>query len=276
MKGRVLVIAGSDSGGGAGIQADIKSVMAMGGYAATAITALTAQNTLGVHGVHPVPVEFLRQQIAVVLEDIGADAIKTGMLGDAAIIEAVADELIRRAPGVPLVVDPVMVAKGGAPLLAETAVAALRDRLLPLASLITPNLPEAEALLGRPVTDVAEGAAALLQTGAHSVLLKGGHAEGPTCMDALATEDGIEYLEMPRILTRHTHGTGCTLASAIAAGLAQGLPLSAAVRRARAYVQEAIRTAPGFGRGHGPLNHLAAIPAGSPPPVSTPPSRDAP
>jgi hydroxymethylpyrimidine/phosphomethylpyrimidine kinase len=274
--GRVLVIAGSDSGGGAGIQADIKAVMAMGGYAATAITALTAQNTLGVHGVHRVPVPFLRQQIAVVLEDIGADAIKTGMLGDAAVVAAVAAEIELRAAGVPLVVDPVMVAKGGAPLLAEAAVASLRQRLLPLATLITPNIPEAEVLLGQKLRDMREAAVALLETGARSVLLKGGHAEGARVMDVLASADGVELFETERIDTRHTHGTGCTLASAIAAGLAQGMELVSAVRRARIYVQEAIRTAPGIGRGHGPLNHAAAIPAGSPLPASIPPSRGAP
>ncbi len=257
MRGRVLVIAGSDSGGGAGIQADIKAIMAAGGYAATAITALTAQNTLGVHATLPVPAEFVRRQIEAVFDDIGADAVKTGMLGDAEMVTAVADELARRAATIPIVVDPVMVAKGGAPLLAQAALSNLRDRLLPLASLLTPNLPEAEALLGRPVDDPAEAAAALCRLGPKAVLLKGGHAEGATALDVLAHAGGIERFEMPRIQTRHTHGTGCTLASAIAAGLAQGMGLVDAVRRARRYVQEAIRTAPGFGAGHGPLNHNA-------------------
>ncbi len=263
MNGRVLVVAGSDSGGGAGIQADIKAIMAMGGYAMTAVTALTAQNTLGVHGVLPVPVAFLRQQIAVVLDDIGADAIKTGMLGDADAVRAVADEIARRAPAVPLVVDPVMVAKGGAALLAEDALAALRDQLMPLAALITPNLPEAEALLGRRVADPKDAALALRRAaGVPAVLVKGGHAESAMVTDALAYDGGLELFEMDRIQTRHTHGTGCTLASAIAAGLAQGMGLVPAIRRARAYVQEAIRTAPGLGAGHGPLNHLA-IPGSS-------------
>ncbi len=259
MNGRVLVIAGSDSGGGAGIQADIKAVMAMGGYAATAITALTAQNTHGVHGVHMVPAGFLRQQIACVLDDIGADAIKTGMLGGASAICVVAEELQRRATGIPLVVDPVMVAKGGAKLLDDSALNALRERLLPLAALITPNLPEAEALLGRPVADSREAARALHALGTRAVLVKGGHQEGPVVTDALAHTGKVELFEMPRIETRHTHGTGCTLASAIAAGLAQGMELVAAIRRARAYVQEAIRTAPGLGSGHGPLNHAASL-----------------
>ena len=255
MTGRVLVVAGSDSGGGAGIQADIKAVMAMGGYATTAVTALTAQNTLGVHAVHPVPADFVRRQIVAVLDDIGADAVKTGMLGEADVVEAVAGTLAQC--GLPIVVDPVMVAKGGAPLLSANAVAALRARLLPIATLLTPNLPEAEALLGRPIPDPAEAARALRESGAKAVLLKGGHADGPVVTDVLAHAGGVDYFEMPRLATRHTHGTGCTLASAIAAGLAQGLDLIEAITRARAYVQEAIRTAPGYGAGHGPLNHRA-------------------
>ncbi len=265
MQGRVLVIAGSDSGGGAGIQADIKAVMAMGGYAATAITALTAQNTTGVHGVMAVPTAFIRQQIQVVLADLGADAIKTGMLGDAATVAAVADELARLVPGVPFVLDPVMVAKGGAALLTRDAIEAMRDRLLPMAALITPNIPEAEALLGHAIPDHAAalaGAEALLQTGAQAVLLKGGHGGGAVVQDVLAHAGGLLVLEMERLNTRHTHGTGCTLASAIAAGLAQGMALVPAVRRARAYVQEAIRQAPGFGSGHGPLGHGVSVDTG--------------
>ena len=257
MNGRVLVVAGSDSGGGAGIQADIKAVMAMGGYAATAITALTAQNTLGVHAVLAVPAEFVRAQMAAVLDDIGADAVKTGMLGSAEIVEAVADALTRRAPAVPLVLDPVMLAKGGAPLLAGPALQVLRTRLLPLAALLTPNLPEAEELLGHPIHDPAQAAQALRAIGPQAVLLKGGHAEGPTVVDVLADASGTARFERPRIATRHTHGTGCTLASAIAALLARGMKLRDAVRGARDYVQEAIRTAPGLGAGHGPLNHAA-------------------
>lgn len=256
MRGRVFVIAGSDSGGGAGIQADIKAVMAMGGYAATAVTAITAQNTLGVHEVAPVPVEMVRRQIAAVLDDIGADALKTGMLGSAETVAAVADEIGRRAPGVPLVVDPVMLAKAGAALLAGDAVETLRARLLPLATVITPNLPEAAALLGHPIADPVAAAEALLAL-APAVLLKGGHGEGGLMVDVLAEADGVQTIALPRIATRHTHGTGCTLASAIAAGLAQGMTLADAVLRARRYVQEAIRTSPGYGAGHGPLNHGA-------------------
>lgn len=258
MKGRVLIVAGSDSGGGAGIQADLKAVTALGGYAATAITALTAQNTLGVHGVMPVPTEFIRQQIRVVLQDIGADAIKTGMLHDSPTIEAVCDEIAAQAPGVRLVADPVMVAKGGHALLRPDAVETLKRRLLPLAALITPNLPEAEVLSGTKIRDLAamrRAAEMLLTLGVPAVLLKGGHLPGERVVDLLATEAGVEAFESPRIETRHTHGTGCTLASAIAAGLAQGLRLRDAVLRARAYVQAAIEAAPGIGQGHGPLDH---------------------
>jgi len=258
--GRVLAIAGSDSGGGAGIQADIKTVTALGGYAATAITALTAQNTLGVQGIRIVPPEFISQQIEVVLSDIGADAVKTGMLGDVATIETVADALARHATGLPLVLDPVMVAKGGARLLEPGAVHALIRHLLPKARVITPNLPEAEVLLGRPIPDVAamrQAAPALLALGVPAVLLKGGHLPGTELVDLLATAAGIEEFVDRRIDTRHTHGTGCTLASAVATGLAQAMTLREAVVRARAYVRAAIAAAPGFGTGHGPLNHVA-------------------
>jgi hydroxymethylpyrimidine/phosphomethylpyrimidine kinase len=255
--GRVLVCAGSDSGGGAGIQADIKTVTALGGYAATAITALTAQNTRGVQGVLGVPAAFIRLQIAAVLEDIGADAIKTGMLADSETIEAVCDALAAY-PHIPLVADPVMVAKGGHPLLAPEAVATLRARLLPIAAIITPNIPEAEALTGLAITgldDMKRAAEALLRAGVRAVLLKGGHGTGEVLTDLLATPEGIEAFESPRIATRHTHGTGCTLASAIACGLAQGLALRHAVARGRAYVRAAMLAAPGLGQGHGPLGH---------------------
>jgi hydroxymethylpyrimidine/phosphomethylpyrimidine kinase len=255
--GRVLICAGSDSGGGAGIQADVKTVTALGGYAATAITALTAQNTLGVQGVVGVAGDFIRLQITAVLGDIGADAIKTGMLADSATIEAVCGALAAW-PGIPLVADPVMVAKGGHPLLAPEAVATLRALLLPMAAIITPNIPEAEALTGlriQGVADMQRAADHLLRAGVAAVLLKGGHGEGPVLTDLLATQAGTETFESSRIATRHTHGTGCTLASAIAAGIAQSLSLRAAVLRARAYVRAAMLAAPGFGQGHGPLGH---------------------
>jgi hydroxymethylpyrimidine/phosphomethylpyrimidine kinase len=256
MRGRVLIVAGSDSGGGAGIQADLKTVLALGAHGMTAVTALTAQDTLGVHGVHAVPAAFVRQQMEVVLADLGADVVKTGMLGSAEVIETVAGVMRARGGGrgLPLVLDPVMVAKGGARLLDPAALEALRA-LIPLATLLTPNIPEAEALLGQEVYDAEMAAVALLRLGATAVLLKGGHAEGAVVRDVLATAAGLVVLEMPRIDTRHTHGTGCTLASAVAAGLSQGMALEAAVRQARDYVQAAIAAAPGFGAGHGPLDH---------------------
>lgn len=258
-RGRVLIIAGSDSGGGAGIQADIKTVTALGGYAATAITALTAQDTVTVHAIHDVPADFVAQQIKVVLQDIGADAIKTGMLHRADIIAVVADALEEFAPGVPLVVDPVMVAKGGARLLRADAEAALREKLIPRAAVITPNLPEAEALADVKIADATAmpaAAQALLGLGPQAVLLKGGHLEGDDLVDLLVQRDGSSYrFEGTRLHSHATHGTGCTLASGIATGLALGQPLNYAVEEARRYVRHAIETAPGFGRGHGPLNH---------------------
>jgi hydroxymethylpyrimidine/phosphomethylpyrimidine kinase len=259
MEGRVLVVAGSDSGGGAGIQADIKTVTMLGGFAATAITALTAQNTRGVHGVVPIDPAFVARQMEVVLDDLGADCIKTGMLHSAETIEAVARVLERRARGIPLVVDPVMVAKGGASLLTDAAETTLRLRLLPKAALVTPNAPEAEALGGVPVRQIGDlrpAADAFIALGVGAVLIKGGHLPGDVVVDLLRTADGEEYVfEDTRIASRHTHGTGCTLASAIAAGIAQGLRLSDAVARARAYVRQAIRSAPGLGQGNGPLDH---------------------
>ena len=267
LQGRLLIVAGSDSGGGAGIQADIKAATAMGGFAMTAITAITVQNTLGVHGIHEVPVEIVRGQMKAVLDDIGADAVKTGMLHSAEIVEAVAAAL-EEHPEIPFfVVDPVMVAKGGASLLEGSAVTALKEVLIPLATLVTPNVPEAEALTGRKIVDLDSqkaAADALLGLGCEAVLLKGGHLEGSTLFDVLATQETMQTLSSPRIDTRHTHGTGCTLASAVAALLAQGVELTAAVATARDYVHEAIRTAPGFGKGHGPLNFLASVGGDSP------------
>ena len=254
--GRVLIIAGSDSGGGAGVQADIKTVTALGAYAASAITAITVQDTLGVRGVHPIPPEIIAAQIRVVLADIGADAIKTGMLGDAAAIEAVLAALADY-PDIPLVVDPVMVAKGGASLLADGALGPLRG-LIARAALVTPNAPEAEALTGLAIAttdDLRAAGERLLTQGVRAVLMKGGHVAGDSVIDLLMTPAGETALEGPRIGTRHTHGTGCTLASACATGLAEGLRLEDAVARAWAYTAEAIRHAPGFGAGAGPLDH---------------------
>tara|TARA_R110001592_G_scaffold240208_1_gene500230 strand:- start:4023 stop:4838 length:816 start_codon:yes stop_codon:yes gene_type:complete len=262
LTGRVLIIAGSDSGGGAGIQADIKTVSALGGYAMTAITALTAQNTLGVTGIQAVPADFVAQQIRTVMEDLGADCIKIGMLHRAEVVLAVADALAETAAGVPVVLDTVMIAKGGHALLDDDAVDALKTRLLPGAALVTPNLPEAEVLTGLPVRtveDMMDAGEDILALGAKAVLMKGGHLDGDTVTDLLVTADDCLGWEGPRIDTPHTHGTGCTLASACAAGIAQGLDLIDAVARAHAYVVEAIRTAPGLGRGHGPLNHGVTV-----------------
>ena len=258
MKGRVLIVAGADSGGGAGIQGDIKAVTALEGFAMTAVTALTAQNTQGVFGIHDVPPAFVVEQMRVVLEDLGADCVKLGMLHRADIIEAVASALQRYAPGVPVVVDPVMVAKGGHALLQDDAMSALKAHIIPLASVLTPNIPEAEALTGFAIADadaMARAGARLLAMGPQAVLVKGGHLEGATVHDVLCAGGAPVTYDSVRVSTRHTHGTGCTLASAIATGIAQGLAVDRAVARGRAYVLEAILTAPGFGHGHGPLNH---------------------
>jgi hydroxymethylpyrimidine/phosphomethylpyrimidine kinase len=258
VRGRVLIVAGSDSGGGAGIQADIKTVTMLDAYAATAVTALTAQNTLGVFGVLPIAPDFIRRQIEVVLDDIGADAVKSGMLHSDAVIETLAAVLDERAKGVPFVVDPVMAAKGGARLIEPDAIAALKRLLIPRAAVLTPNLPEAEILAGTPIGDVTAMRRAgerLLALGCRAVLIKGGHLPGTIVTDVLVADQATRVWESARIDTRHTHGTGCTLASAIAAGLAQGLAIEPAVDRARRFVRRAIATAPGFGRGHGPLDH---------------------
>jgi hydroxymethylpyrimidine/phosphomethylpyrimidine kinase len=255
-QGRVLAIAGSDSGGGAGVQADIKTITALGGYAMSAITAVTVQDTLGVHAIHPIPPPIIAAQIRAVLADLGADAIKTGMIGEAAAVEAVL-EALGEFPAIPLVVDPVMLAKGGAALLAEDALGPLR-RLIACAALVTPNAPEAAVLTGLTVAttdDLRRAGEALLTSGVSAVLMKGGHVAGESVIDLLMTPSGETVLEGPRIETRHTHGTGCTLASACAVGLAQGLRLENAVARAWAYTAEAIRRAPGLGAGAGPLDH---------------------
>lgn len=253
---RVLAIAGSDSGGGAGIQADIKTILAMGAYAATAVTAVTVQNTLRVSAVHKVPPGIVAAQIAAVLGDIGADAIKVGMLGEADTISAVADAL--QDVRVPIVLDPVMQAKGGASLLPGEAVLTLVERLLPLATIVTPNVPELEILADVTIADEGDmllAAQELLTQGPGAVLAKGGHLVGPELADWLVTPGGHRRFQGQRIETRHTHGTGCTLSSALAAGLAAGKPLEQAVAEARDYVAGAIAAAPGLGSGHGPLGH---------------------
>jgi len=258
MTARVLIIAGSDSGGGAGIQADLKAVTCLGAFAATAVTALTAQNTQGVYGILATPTDLIESQIAVVLNDIGADCLKTGMLASDAVIKTVVKTINAHGPSVPLVADPVMVAKGGARLLDEDATGALIKLLIPRAAVVTPNLPEAEVLTGltiQTVDQMRQAGRAILAMGAKAALVKGGHLKGDDLTDVLMTADGEKIFTSKRIQSRNTHGTGCTLASAIAAGIAQGMTLADAVTRARDYVREAILTAPGLGKGHGPLNH---------------------
>ncbi len=258
MKGRVLIIAGSDSGGGAGIQADIKTVTALGGYAMTAITAVTAQNTLGVSGIHEIPSDFIDDQIRAVLGDLGADSVKIGMLHSSEVIETVANVLSEIGQGIPIVLDPVMVAKGGAALLRDEAIISLKNILLDRAALLTPNIPEAEVLTGIKITskrDLCAAGEALMELGVPAVLMKGGHLESDIVTDIFIDEFNKQVFSSSRQKTVHTHGTGCTLASACAAGLARGLTITDAVSQARDYVQEAIRTAPGYGAGHGPLNH---------------------
>lgn len=259
MQARVLIIAGSDSGGGAGIQADIKTVTALGGYAATAITALTAQNTLGVEGIEAVKPAFVVQQIDMVLKDIGADAIKIGMLHRREVIEAVADYFDHQQDLPPVVLDPVMIAKGGAALLAEEASQAIQHRLIGSHThILTPNIPEAEHLTGMKIeklSDMEKAGRILLDQGPIAVLMKGGHSEGEMIVDLLVSPEGVQTFSHPRIETRHTHGTGCTLSSAIATGIAQGLPVKDAIARALRYIEIAIREAPELGAGHGPLDH---------------------
>jgi hydroxymethylpyrimidine/phosphomethylpyrimidine kinase len=253
-----LTIAGSDSGGGAGIQADLKTFAAHRVYGTSAVTAVTAQNTLGVTMWRALGTDLVTAQIEAVAGDIGADAVKVGMLANAAIVEAVAAAIA--ALDLPhVVVDPVMVAKGGDRLLEETAVAALRSELLPLAHIVTPNVPEAELLIGRPIKTIADMRSAgerILKLGPRVVLVKGGHLEGPESVDVACTAHESFEVRRPRIDTRRTHGTGCTLSSAIAANLAVGLDDRTAILNARDYLDGAIRHAPDIGRGHGPLAHF--------------------
>ncbi len=257
---RVLSIAGSDSGGGAGIQADLKTFAALGCFGMTAITALTAQNTCGVRAIHPVPPDMLRAQIDAVLEDIGADAVKVGMLHSPEIVRTVA-QAIDRHQLQRVVFDPVMVATSGAKLIDDPAIAVLVAELFPRATLITPNLDEAALLVGRPLTnthDMAQAAAELLARGARAVLLKGGHLTGDTVMDLLLQPSTEPlWLQAPRIATANTHGTGCTLSSAIAAHLALGATLAQAVQLARDFVRQALQAGASVktGQGEGPLNH---------------------
>jgi hydroxymethylpyrimidine/phosphomethylpyrimidine kinase len=257
-----LTIAGSDSGGGAGIQADLKTFAALGVYGTSAITAVTAQNTRGVTAWEAVSVPLVVAQIEAVVADIGADAVKTGMLANAEIVSAVAATI--RARGLRhLVVDPVMIAKGGDRLLEQRAVEALRRELLPLAEVVTPNIPEAEELAGIRIgslDDMRMAGRRILELGPRVVLVKGGHLGGAESIDVACSASGVDELRSPRVESRHTHGTGCTLASAIAAHLALDLATGAAIAAAKSYLDGAIAHAPGIGHGHGPLNHFWRVP----------------
>ncbi len=253
-----MTIAGSDSGGGAGIQADLKTFAALGVYGTAALTAITAQNTVAVTAVHEIPVDIIAAQIQAVASDIGADSLKTGMLSSSAIIECVADSLSVLPAVRNLVVDPVMVAKSGDSLLREEAVSTLKAKLLPLAAVVTPNIPEAETLTGMTIKtddDVMEAARAIVAMGARSVVVKGGHREGPAT-DLYFDGSNFQEFSSPRFETVNTHGTGCTFASSVAAGLAKGLEVENAIGQAKEFVTEAIRTSFPIGQGHGPLNHF--------------------
>jgi hydroxymethylpyrimidine/phosphomethylpyrimidine kinase len=259
---RVLTIAGSDSSGGAGIQADLKTISAIGCYGMSAITALTAQNTLGVTGIHPVPPDFIEAQIEAVLTDIGADAVKIGMLFSDTIIAAVARQLKKHAAK-NIVLDPVMLAQSGDALLQNEAVSAIKTSLMPLAKVVTPNLPEAAVLLGKAPDaplDVREAAETLARYGSKNILIKGGHMTGNTCTDLLYVSDSGEFIELTekRVHTQNNHGTGCTLSSAIAAYLARGDDIETAVRNAKQYIHEAIQAGAAYqiGGGHGPVDHF--------------------
>lgn len=261
----VLSIAGSDPSGGAGIQADLKAFSARGTYGMAALTALTAQNTQGVTAIHALPPDFVAAQIEAIFSDIRVDAVKIGMIANAQIAGTVAEMLEVHAAGIPIVLDPVMVAKGGAPLLANDANQAIIERLLPLATVITPNLPEAASLLGEPEAETREGMAdqarRLLRRGPRAVLIKGGHLQCDDSPDVLAETGGVTWFEGTRLKTRNTHGTGCTLSSAIAAELAKGQAMAEAVRAAKAYLAEAIASAESLsvGSGHGPVHHFIGL-----------------
>lgn len=263
---RILIIAGSDSGGGAGIQADLKTVTLLGGFGMTAITAITAQNTLGVQGVHPIPTDMVLAQMESCISDIGVDAVKIGMIGSAETANAVADRLTL-LNDVPVIFDPVMVATSGS-LLADDATIAAFEKLMQVATVITPNLPELEALTGRSIVDLdglEEAANALRERTGAVILAKGGHLpqqaedDRPLIHDLLVDEDMVADFSVDRIETRHSHGTGCTLASAVATGLGGGLSLGAAVDRAEAFVAAALAAAPGLGQGHGPMGHALGL-----------------
>jgi hydroxymethylpyrimidine/phosphomethylpyrimidine kinase len=255
---KILVIAGSDSGGGAGIQGDIKTISALGGYAMTAITALTAQNSLGVHSIFDVEDYFVTAQLEAIWTDFGADAIKIGMLAQSEIILAVSSFLEKIPSTIPIVLDPIFKAKKGESLLQKTAIRYLKEKLFPHITVLTPNIDEAECLTSMAIFDqetMIKAGYFLLETGPQAVLMKGGHLDGDIVTDILLSSNPIEFFSAPRIMTSHSHGTGCTLSSALAEGLGRGMGLSQAIARARDYLLQALREAPGFGAGQGPLWH---------------------
>ena len=257
-KSKVLIIAGSDSGGGAGIQADIKTVTLLGSYAMTAVTAVTAQNTMGVKKITPIPTQNVQKQITMILDDIGADAVKIGMLYNVSIIKGV-HHILKKYNLKNIVIDPVMVAKGGARLINNNSIAYLKKLLLPLAKLITPNIPEAEVLSGCSISnkeDMIQAAKKILNMGPKNVLLKGGHLRSKMIFDILVTKKEIKIFAKRKIRTKNTHGTGCTLSSALATCLSQKKSIFKSCEISLKYVDRAITYAPGYGKGFGPLNHL--------------------
>ena len=262
MISRVLSIAGTDPSGGAGIQADIKTITAFKGYALSVITALVAQNTTGVKAIMDIPVDFISKQLDCVLEDISVDSIKIGMLNKPDVVNLVSEKIEDHAINCPLVIDPVMVAKSGDILLTKDARSALIKKLLPLAFIITPNIPEAEIIAEMSIEseeDMINSGKVILSMGPSAVLMKGGHGEGHVVKDFLIQKNSIDTFEAIRINTNNTHGTGCTLSAAIASGLANKYNIKESISLAHKYVYNAIRTAPNIGRGHGPLNHVHSI-----------------
>jgi len=260
-KSKVLIIAGSDSSGGAGIQADIKTVTVLGSYAMTAITAVTAQNTQGVKKITPIPTKNVHKQITMILDDIGADGVKIGMLHNASIIKCVYS-ILKKYKLKNIVLDPVMVSKSGTKLINNNSIKYLKKLLLPLSNLVTPNIPEAEVLIGGSISnkkDMIEAAKIILNMGSKNVLLKGGHLKSKMICDILATKKGIKVFSKRKIKTKNTHGTGCTLSSALATCLSQKKNIVKSCKISLGYVDDAITSAPGYGKGFGPLNHLVSF-----------------
>jgi len=257
-KSKILIIAGSDSSGGAGIQADIKTVTALGSYAMTAVTAVAAQNTGGVKKITPIPTKNVQKQITMILDDIGADGVKIGMLHNASIIKCVYS-ILKKYKLKNIVLDPVMVSKGGTKLINNSSIKYLKKLILPLCNLVTPNIPEAEVLIGSSISnkkDMIEAAKKILNMGSQNVLLKGGHLKSKMICDILATKKGIKVFSKRKIKTKNTHGTGCTLSSALATCLSQKKNIFKSCKISLNYVNQAITYAPGYGKGYGPLNHL--------------------